>query len=137
MKCFIHVEKEAVAACRKCGKGMCENCSAYTGHVGICPECKKKEFEAEKVSKYNELNQKSSQLESRKLAKVGWIIFTALLFWTIVGLFYGLYRIYGVVKELKALNDEIRALSDRISYLTQEIDKLNDALARRSTNATI
>ena len=51
MKCFIHNEVEAIAACRKCGKGMCQDCSAYSGHTGICPECRRQEFILEATQK--------------------------------------------------------------------------------------
>ena len=44
MKCFIHINDEAVAVCKQCGKAMCGNCSAYTNHSGICPECRRTEF---------------------------------------------------------------------------------------------
>ena len=47
MKCFIHTGVEAIASCKTCGKGMCSNCSAYSGHTGVCPACRKKEFERE------------------------------------------------------------------------------------------
>lgn len=40
MKCFIHEDREAIAVCKDCGKAMCRNCSAFTNHSGLCPECR-------------------------------------------------------------------------------------------------
>ena len=71
MRCFIHTNVEAIAACRQCGKGMCENCSAYSGHTGICPECRRNEFIAEvntKQARVEELakNMKKKPAELKK-----------------------------------------------------------------------
>lgn len=38
MKCFNHEDREAVASCQKCGKGLCKECaSKYT--PCLCDEC--------------------------------------------------------------------------------------------------
>lgn len=38
MKCFNHEDREAVASCQKCGKGLCKECaSKYT--PCLCEEC--------------------------------------------------------------------------------------------------
>ncbi len=89
---FRTINKEAIAACRKCGKGMCANCSAYSGHSGICPECRKKKLENE-VSKLSTINH-----------NLKWEIFkaaagTILLCWTIIfGIINGV-KWYKRVKE--------------------------------------
>lgn len=42
MRCFIHREKEAIAVCRACGKGLCPECGTDTGRGlgcrGICEQ---------------------------------------------------------------------------------------------------
>lgn len=119
MKCFVHINEEAVAACRKCGKGMCADCSAYSGHNGICPECRKKEFEAEVAT----LLHRNDELK--------WEIFkaaagTILLFWTVV------FGIINGVKWYNRVNEKNRNLA-RIEMLNNEIRKLNDVLVSRGT----
>ncbi len=114
MKCFIHGAVEAVAACRQCGKGMCSNCSAYSGHTGICPACKKTEHEREYAC--NEEKKKSLIWSI-----VGWSFVGVALCWTIIGLIVGAVKVFNRVRErnkLKARNE----------YLAGEIAKLNNAL---------
>ena len=114
MKCFIHNQEEAIAACRKCGKGMCANCSAYSNHSGICPECRKKEF----INKRDELY---LELSEEKSSKKWFIVKSVLLCWTIIYPLYGLYQISQSKKEIERLNDKIDKLS-------AEIEKLDKAL---------
>ncbi len=116
MKCFIHASKEAVAVCRKCGKAMCDDCSSYSGHSGICPECRKKEFEAEVVQ--NEGMRKKLKWEMIKGVAV-----TVLLCWTVIGLFVGIYRF------IKRKHSR-EALTARNVTLREEIKRLNEVLSR-------
>ena len=114
MKCFIHGAKEAVAACRNCGKGMCSDCSAYSGHTGVCPQCRKKELEAERIQKYQEA-------KSLLWSIVGWSILTVALCWTVILLLVGGVKIFNRVRAR-------RDAMDRIYYLNGEIAKLDNAL---------
>ncbi len=119
MRCFVHINEEAIAACRHCGKGMCANCSAYSGHSGICPECRKVEFEKEvkSLKSYN---------KELKWGIIGAAAGTILLFWTIIfGLIFGISW-YKKKKEYE--NNE-----ERIFYLESEIEKLNKVLYSRGT----
>ena len=114
MKCFIHGAKEAIAACRNCGKGMCSDCSAYSGHTGVCPQCRKEEFEIERIEKYKET-------KSLLWRIVGWSVLTVALCWTVIAVLIGGVKIFNRVRRRKeALN--------RIDYLNGEIDKLDNAL---------
>ena len=115
MKCFVHGAREAVAACRKCGKGMCSNCSAYSNHSGICPECRKAEFEAERTML---IGKKKTLL----WGIVGWSFLTAVLIVTVVG------WIFGVIAIVKRAIERGKTIK-RIEYLTGEIEKLNKALS--------
>ena len=116
MKCFIHHNEEAVAACKKCGKGMCSNCSAYGGHTGVCPACKKKDYQAA-VQKLN------VNLDNYKTER-GWYIFKTIVFcWTII------YLIYGLVKIVN-LNSEIQNTESNIKTYNTEIAKLDKALSQ-------
>ena len=113
MKCFIHTAKEAVAACKTCGKGMCANCSAYSGHTGICPECREEGFLRELVT----LKAKDKSLGG---AIVGWSVFTVVLGITVIGLIFGVYKIIASVVQRKTGRK-------RIEYLEKEIRKLEKA----------
>lgn len=68
MNCFIHPHKAAVATCKRCGKAMCENCSAYSGHSGICPECRNADYKRERAA----------LIDERK-SKIRWIVFEAVI----------------------------------------------------------
>ena len=112
MRCFIHNSVEAIAACRRCGKGMCSNCSAYSGHTGICPECRRNDFIVEARGK----RQRVAQLQK----DIKWnIAKTVLLFWTLYFLFAGIY-------EHRKMKKELEALETRIETLDKEIKRLGD-----------
>ena len=106
MKCFIHMSKEAIAACRTCGKGMCSNCSAYSGHTGTCPACRKNEFE-----------QEVTRLQREKVEYIWKAIGSGLISFLIIPIFF-------LVKNILC----VKKTSERIVYLCGEIEKLNKAL---------
>ncbi len=114
MRCFIHREKDAIATCRICGKGMCDNCSAYSNHSGICPECRRIGF-------INEVKQKSILVKELKCSMFWSIVLTILFFWTLIGLVCGLWKYFSDKNEKKKLEQ-------RIQILENEIQKLNDIL---------
>lgn len=39
MKCEKHTEKEAIAACVSCGRGICEDCRLQLAGKNYCQEC--------------------------------------------------------------------------------------------------
>ena len=112
MKCFIHFEEEAVAACRNCGKGMCANCSAYSNHSGICPECRKKEFE-----------QKVASLGQNKKDRI-WTIVK----WSLLCVFVITIPVSAIVITVQAFG--IKKDNTEIASYMAEIEKLNKALDR-------
>ena len=114
MKCFIHHDSEAIAACRKCGKGMCSTCSAYSNHSGICPECRRDEFIKKRDQIEKQINYKKHDL--------GWYIFKSIIFvWTIIYPIYGIYKIV-------TLNNAIKEAEAQSEKYTIEILKLGKAL---------
>ena len=123
MKCFIHLEQEAIAACRQCGKGMCADCSSYSNHSGICPECRLNGFKkevAQKRSEYDELHKE----------QVWAVVKAVLLCWLIVPIFVGLYRFFDKKKQKEDL-------LMRIGTLNKEIKKLENVRARRGGAAFV
>ena len=123
MRCFIHDTEEAIATCRKCGKAMCSKCSAYSGHSGICPQCRREDFIEERSKLYAIIQLKNKELFWNKVKMV-------LLCWT---LFYPLVRYF----TNKTLKNEIQVATVRAESLSKEITKLQTALAKRGTQAFI
>ena len=123
MKCFVHIDNEAVAACRQCGKGMCADCSAYSGHTGICPECRLKDFKQEVAQKRAAYNEEHKE-------QIWDVVKAVLLCWLIIPIFMGLYRFF------KHKNAK-EALQARIDQLSGEIKKLENVLQKRGGAAFV
>ena len=123
MRCFIHNDVEAISVCKRCGKAMCPKCSAYSGHSGICPECRREDFIKERACNIK-------QIEDIKKERVLNVVWAILLCWTIIGLFVNIYR-------FKKNTKKILELEARNEKLTAEIDKLTQALNDRGTEAFI
>lgn len=71
MRCFIHNDKEAIGVCKKCGKAMCNDCSSFNNHNGICPACMRKNI-VNIIKEYNK--------------KIAYAVFIFILATTISGL---------------------------------------------------
>jgi len=131
MKCFIHLTDEAVAVCKKCGKAMCGNCSAYSGHSGICPECRRNEFIFEKQGKEAELKKNKSKTLFNLFITVLIAVIAIVLG---IAVHYALFIILAgsLFFGIKAIKLKVRRkpIEERINYLTGEIDKLNVPLNR-------
>ena len=117
MRCFIHNESEAISVCKRCGKAMCATCSAYSGHTGICPMCRLKEFEGKYAYKKSE----------RKRAIAGiviWAIFSILILFAapLVSVITGILMIVNIIKTVSLSND--------MKMLQDEINKLRRALSQ-------
>ena len=131
MNCFIHPHKAAVATCKRCGKAMCENCSAYSGHSGICPECRNADYKRERAA----------LIDERK-SKIRWIVFEAVIIALVVlftllmiieagaamlvFLIAALIPVPFIVRNAKRL----KAIKERLTFVEGEIAKLDAALGR-------
>ena len=123
MRCFIHNNVEAIATCKICGKAMCADCSAYSSHSGICPQCRKEQFTNEVDTKLKLIY----ELEREMTKRIWYTILTGI---TIIGLFYNIYK-YNKASEEK-LN-----LESRVTKLKAEIKKLDSILANRGGKAFV
>ena len=123
MKCFVHPNEEAICVCKKCGKAMCQRCSAYSQHSGICPECKKKELEYSRICLLEEAR-------SLKWGAIGALCLTVLTCWTVIGLF-----VFGIISLVKFKNR--KNIQDEIAFISNEIKKLDNATKFRSTDTSI
>ena len=131
MNCFIHPHKAAVATCKRCGKAMCENCSAYSGHSGECPECRNADYKRERAA----------LIDERK-SKIRWIVFEAVIIALVVlftllmiieagaamlvFLIAALILVPFIVRNAKRL----KAIKERLTFVEGEIAKLDAALGR-------
>lgn len=131
MNCFIHPHKAAVATCKRCGKAMCENCSAYSGHSGICPECRNDEYKRERAALIDERKSKIrwTVFEAVIIALV--VLFTLLMIIEagaamLVFLIAALIPVPFIVRNAKRL----KAIKERLTFVEGEIAKLDAALGR-------
>lgn len=129
MHCFIHYDKEAVATCKKCGKAMCENCSAYSGHSGICPVCRRDEFVAEKNGLTVSLNKKKKWFNGYICLAVLDVVLFVLMIASVGDPVTSIILLPLLVYALLIFkNVRSRApMKKRLQYLEGEIDKLNRA----------
>jgi len=131
MKCFMHPEEEAVGVCRTCGKAMCANCSAYSGHSGICPECRRNEFVQKREALNKEIVSLASRIEDTHRAYVWNIVGLVVTGITIIGLIYFGVKAHNRKEEEETLIAERSAKEASVRKLDAEIQKLNKALVHR------
>ncbi len=131
MKCFVHPKKEAIAVCKKCGKAMCDNCSSYSKHSGICPECRCEEFIIEKE---NKIKAKERALIIASLYIILAIIISlvviALKILILLPIAVILFSIL-VLLQFK----ERKALIERINILSKEIKRLKTIIKNTGEKA--
>ena len=73
MKCFYHEDRDAVATCQGCGKGLCKEC-ASAHRPCYCPECwddmqlkiQAKRWASNEVSKQMNIHQKLVKIDEYK-----------------------------------------------------------------------
>ncbi|MCI8368503.1 MAG: hypothetical protein HFJ81_02615 [Clostridia bacterium] len=134
MKCFIHINDEAISVCKQCGKAMCMNCSAYSDHSGICPECRREGFIAE-CGNLNRL------LNSNKNSIILNIVFAVLLVIlsivtsVLVGIYMLALLVVSVALAIRVvfLFNKRKPWQQRVNYLSAEISKLTNILKHRGT----
>ena len=59
MRCFNHQDREAVAACKACSKGLCPECAVDLGHGVACKGVHEANVEA-----LNEITTRASRLQA-------------------------------------------------------------------------
>lgn len=123
MRCFIHNEAEAIATCKRCGKAMCAQCSAYSNHSGVCPECRRDDF-------IDEVKRNENQIKEYKRDRILNIVWAVLLCWTIIAIPYNLFKFFKNGKE-------IEKLEERNTKLNVEIERLTESLNDRGTKAFV
>lgn len=123
MKCFNHPYEEAISVCKICGKAMCAKCSAYSGHNGVCPQCRKSGFE-------QEVARLKVDIAELKWPIIGWAFVTIAFCWTIIGAIIGGVNWYSRVQEKRQCEERIELLNKQIQYLDEQ-------LLNRGTNAFV
>lgn len=114
MKCFNHPYEEAISVCKICGKAMCSRCSAFSGHNGVCPQCRKVGFQKEIKS----LEIKIKQL---KWPIIGWAFVTIAFCWTIIGALVGGIKWHNRLKTKKSYETRLAELNKHVQYLDNQL----------------
>ncbi len=132
MNCFIHPAKEASSVCKKCGKAMCINCSAYSNHSGICPACKKEEYEIEQSILINSLKQNKKSTIIRYILIAITAIISIIIMTTINIVIGAVLLVLPIIFGIKVLLliKKRKPMIERIEFLTTEIFKLSKALSQ-------
>lgn len=127
MKCFVHHNAEASSVCKNCGKAMCIDCSSYSQHSGICPECRRIGFIKEREGLREALSKKISGIVILGIIAIAIIVgsitygppgIAAVALFPMIPIGFGVSK----CKKYKA----------RIDFLSTEICKLELALNRGS-----
>ena len=89
MKCFNHPEREAVATCQKCGKGLCRECAEkYT--PCMCESCviqtqRDKQQQAQRKEEERKQKYKNALVDTRSefigTSVIGIVVMIAFTFW--------------------------------------------------------
>lgn len=132
MKCFIHTTQEAISVCKRCGKAMCADCSSYSQHSGICPECRREDFIKERAVLQENL---SSNMRSIVLCSIAIVLTLALAIWLIAGVIGSLGAIVFIataafVIRVIMLFTRRKPMLERVDFLTGEINKLTVSLGK-------
>lgn len=93
MKCFNHEQRDAVAACQRCGKGLCKECaSKYT--PCLCESC----FQA---LRREDRAQQAAAAQRRRESRLQKLTFTRndLIISCVLGVPLAVYTIYMIVAE--------------------------------------
>lgn len=90
MKCFNHPEREAVATCQKCGKGLCRECAEkYT--PCMCESCaaqvrRNRQQQAQNKEEQRKQKYRDALVDTRsefiKTAVIGMVVAIAATWWT-------------------------------------------------------
>ena len=131
MNCFIHPHKAAVATCKRCGKAMCENCSAYSGHSGECPECRNADYKRERAALIDERKSKIRWTVFEAVICALIVVFTLAMIFemgaeALIALVLALIPVPFIVRNAKRL----KAIKERLTFVEGEIAKLDAALGR-------
>lgn len=132
MKCFIHTGQEAISVCKRCGKAMCADCSSYSQHSGICPECRRDDFIKERTSLQEKLR---VNMRSIVVSCIVIVLSIALAIWLMVGVIGNLGAIAFILTAAFAIRVAVlfirrKPIINRVDFLTGEIDKLTLSLGK-------
>lgn len=94
MECFNHTEREAVATCQRCGKGLCKEC-AEKHTPCLCDTCAAQIQRDQQQQAQNKEDQRKQKYKAALVDTRGEFIKTA-----IIGIFFGIFFVwYSVTQE--------------------------------------
>ena len=108
MKCFYHEDRDAVATCQGCGKGLCKEC-ASAHRPCYCPECwddmqlkiQAKRWASNEVSKQMNIHQKLVKIDEYKEENKKILICLGLGFALVIAFILFRYFAFGGLFELE------------------------------------
>ena len=108
MKCFYHEDRDAVATCQGCGKGLCKEC-ASAHRPCYCPECwddmqlkiQAKKWASNEVSKQMNIHQKLVKIDEYKEENKKILICLGLGFALVIAFILFRYFAFGGLFELE------------------------------------
>ncbi len=108
---------------------MCADCSAYSNHSGICPQCRLEEYKKELPEVNSELARTIwTWVGKGAIVLAGWIISIIVAFadYATIGL---IATAVGVVWSLIKIPN-FKKMKERKAYLEQEIAKISESLTK-------
>lgn len=108
MKCFYHEDRDAVATCQGCGKGLCKEC-ASAHRPCYCPDCwddmqlkiQAKKWASNEVSKQMNIHQKLVKIDEYKEENKKILICLGLGFALVIAFILFRYFAFGGLFELE------------------------------------
>lgn len=88
MKCFNHTEREAVATCQKCGKGLCRECAEKYTHC-MCEPCAAQSKREQQQQAQNKEDQRKQKYKDALVDTIGEFIKTA-----VIGVIFGVIYVW-------------------------------------------
>ncbi len=90
MKCFYHVDRDAVGTCQYCGKSLCRECASQYSPLS-CEDCHRK-MVAKSINEREQRKQKAIGISTKELIKILVVgaIFAAIF--SYIGLFNNEYE---------------------------------------------
>lgn len=88
MKCFNHPERDAVATCQKCGKGLCQECAAKHTPC-LCDSCAAQAQQDQKTQALAKEEQKKQKYKDALVDTVGELIKVS-----VVGIIVGILGVW-------------------------------------------
>ena len=116
MKCYVHPDREAIAICKSCGKGLCADCNVDIEKISYCKSCiasgkiRLISYPQQQAVSMQQENQRQLKqpYASTEVKRPTWL--------TIIGIFWFLWSIVNCITALGIMSGDAQAINlDSIS----------------------